>query len=248
MGKKRKSIVIALCVLLVMVLIYWFYFSPPVPFPTNEQLAKDMNRVFPEAAVSSIQDTIVVDDRHVVVPFISDTNDYGLSYWVWQKRKWQVGMIDTNGDPIIWITDRNDLSSYQFVWNIHPEDQLGSMEFYLIRDRGYQISGETEFYSPKVQMKKNIFLDEKSYGVMSLPKDWATFMNSIKKVESANQSGLFVNDFYSVQNMYFGWISYNQSGKETYPEHSGNGSGYGNGLVDREFLRTLDHDELEWPE
>ena len=58
--KKKLWILIGLGILVVLssAIIYWFYFSKPVTFPTNEQLVEEINSIFPEAAASVIQDTI----------------------------------------------------------------------------------------------------------------------------------------------------------------------------------------------
>ncbi|HHW36272.1 MAG TPA: hypothetical protein GXX18_03120 [Bacillales bacterium] len=234
-------------VVLISVSIHWFYYSNPATFPTNEQLVEEINSVFPEAAASVIQDTIPVDGHHVLVPFISNNDDYSLSYWVWQKHKWRVTSIDTKGRPMVWKIDRNDPSSYQFVWNIHPDDQLSSIHFYLIRDRGYRITEGVEHYVPRVQMMKKVSLKEKSYGLMRLPDEWVTFMNSFLKVESAKQPDLFFNNFFPEQYMFFGWIPYNQADKETFPERSVNGNGYSNGKIELEHVMILDKGDLETP-
>ena len=50
--KKKLWILIGLGILVVLssAIIYWFYFSKPVSFPTNEQLVEEINSIFPEAA------------------------------------------------------------------------------------------------------------------------------------------------------------------------------------------------------
>ena len=245
--KKKLWILIGLGIFVVLLsaIIYWFYFSKPASFPTNEQLVEEINSIFPEAAASVIQDTIPIDEHHVVVPFISDKGDYSLSYWVWQKDKWRAESIHTNGSPMVWKIDRNDPSSFRFVWNIHPDDQLGSLHFYLIRDRGYQVTEGVEHYYPRVQMDTKVSLQENTYGVLRLPDDWIAFMDASMKVETAKQHDLFFNDFFPEQYMSFGWIPYNQADKEAYPERSVNGSGYSNG--DLEHVMILDKGDIEIP-
>lgn len=227
--------------------IYWFYFAKPVSFPTNEQLVKEINRIFPEASVSFVQDTIPVDIRHVAVPFISNEGNYGLSYWVWKKHKWTVATIDTKGEPKLWKINRKDPSSFHLVWNIHPEDQLSSITYYLIRDRGYQVTEGVENYIPGVQMEKKVSFQEKSYGVMELPDEWTEFMNAVIEVESTQKPNLFFNNFFPEPNMFLGWIPYDQSDKETFPEGSVNGSGYSNGNLVIEHMMILSKGDLELP-
>ncbi|MGG1662486.1 hypothetical protein [Brevibacillus sp. NRS-1366] len=244
---KKKLWSLGIFIILLSIIVYWFYFSMPTSFPTNEQLVEEMNSIFPEATASIIQDTIPVDERHVLVPFISKKDDYGLSYWVWKNHKWKVASIDTKGEPMLWKFNINDPSSLYLVWNIHPKDQLSSIHFYLIRDRGYRITEGIEHYDPRVQMEKRVFAQEKSYGLMQLSDDWVTFMNAYIKVESAKQPNLFINNFSPKQDMFFGWIPYDQTNKETFPESSVNGTRYSDGEVNLEYVMILDKGDIEIP-
>jgi hypothetical protein len=231
------------------VILYWFSFSEPTSFPTNEELVKDINELFPQANASVIQDTIPIGEHNVLVPFISSKDDYGLSYWVWEKHKWRIANIDTKAVPMIWQVDRNDPSSYHFVWNIHPKDALSSMDFYLIRDRGYFITEGIERYYPRLQLKKQVSINEESYGVLQLPDDWISIMNAFKKMESEQQADWFNDNFFYGQYMVFGWIPYDRDGKESFPENSANGQGFSNGDVGLEHVMTLSKEELEtWDE
>jgi len=236
---KKKLWSVGIFIILLSIIVYWFYFSKPTSFPTNEQLVEEMNSIFPKAAASIIQDTIHIDEGHVLVPFISKGDDYGLSYWEWKNHKWKVVSIDTKGKPMLWKLNRNDPSSLYFVWNIHPKDQLSSIHFYLIRDRGFRIAEGIEHYNPRVQMEKRVSVQEKSYGLMQLPDDWVKFMNAYIKVESAKQS--------PKRDMFFGWIPYDQTNKETFPESSVNGTGYSDGEVDLEYVMIVDKGDIEIP-
>lgn len=239
MKKKLKLWSLGIFIILLSIIVYWFYFSKPTSFPTNEQLVAEMNSVFPKATASIIQDTIPIDERHVLAPFISKGDDYGLSYWVWKNHKWKVVSIDTKGEPMLWKLNKSDPSSFYFVWNIDPRDQLRSIHFYLIRDRGYHITQGIEHYNPRVQMEKRVSLQEKSYGLMELSDDWVKFMNAYNKVESAKQS--------PERDMYFGWIPYDQKNKEIFPENSVNGASYSNGKVGLEYLMIVNKGDIEIP-
>ncbi|WP_289137962.1 hypothetical protein [uncultured Brevibacillus sp.] len=236
---KKKLWSLGIFIILLSIIVYWFYFSKPTSFPTNEQLVAEMNRVFPEATASIIQDTIPIDERHVLAPFISKGDDYGLSYWVWKNHKWKVASIDTKGKPMLWKLNKSDPSSFYFVWNIDPKDQISSIHFYLIRDRGYQITRGIQHYNPKVQMGKRVSLQEKSYGLMQLSGTWVTFMNAYNKVESAKQ--------YPERNMFFGWIPYDQKDMGIFPENSVNGASYSNGEIGLEYLMIVDKGQIEIP-
>ncbi|QRG66202.1 hypothetical protein [Brevibacillus choshinensis] len=235
---KKKLWSLGFFMILPSIILYWFYFSKPTSFPTNEQLVEEMNRNFPEATASVIQETIPVGERNVLVPFISKRGDYGLSYWVWKNHKWKVASIDTKGEPRLWKIHKNDPSSFYFVWNIHPKDQLSSIHFYMIRDRGYRITKGVEHYEPRVQMEKRVSLQEKSYGWMQLSHDWVAIMNAYRKAESAKLPE---------QDLFFGWIPYDQMNKETFPESSVNGTGYSNSEVDLEHVMIVNRGDIEFP-
>jgi hypothetical protein len=218
--------------------------SKPNPFPKNEQLIEGINSFFPEATASVIQDTVHVDERHKVVPFVSKQNNYGVSYWVWKKHKWKVVSIDTKGEPRIWKIDSKDPSTFHLVWNINPDNQINHMSFYLIRDRNYHVTEGVESYIPRVQMKEKAIL-KRSYGVSPLPVEWVTLLNAMNELDSANNPGLFFGD-YIVTNMYFGWIPFDSNHKERFPEASVNSNNYGDGSEEIDYVPILDKKELEF--
>lgn len=247
MAKKKLFIGIGILAALLAAAAYCFYFAEPADFPENEQLLVDkINNLLPQANASVIQDILFVDEHHALVPFISDENDYSLSYWVWINRQWNVDSIDTNGHPMLWKVDHNDPSSYRIVWNIQPDDSIGFIEYYLIRDRGYFITGEMEQYDPKIQMVETVSLEDESYGIMKLPEGWTAFIHSLKEAESAKQPGL-LDYFHSQQYMYFGWLAYDQDHEQAFLEGSLNSYGYSSGEVDLEYIRMMDKREIEIP-
>lgn len=229
-------------------LVYWYFFWPPKPFPSNEDIVREMNRTYEEAGAKVILDRLFVDEHHVVVPYISTNEDYGLSYWGWRNHKWQVLTIDTKGEPKVWKVKGNDPSSFAIVWNVDPNDQLQEIQYYLIRNRNYGMTNGVEHYFPKVQMKKEISLKEKSYGVLQLPEDWALVLNSVLIEEGVGQSSLFFNNIFPLQNAYFGWIPYDQTGKEAFPEQSVNGNTYVVGDIYQEHVMIMNKVDIEIPE
>lgn len=51
----------------------------------------------------------------------------------------------------------------------------------MIRDRGFCITDDTiETYYPRVQLHQTVSFEEEAYGVLKIPKEWATFVTSIK--------------------------------------------------------------------
>lgn len=248
MVAKRRLLAFSGLVLLIILAgaLYWFYFSKPGLFPKDEQLIMEINRLFPEAKAGTIQDTVQIDDKHIVVPFISKYDQYGVSYWVWEKHKWQTAYIDTRGQPHVWKIDRNDPSSYYFVWNIHPRHQLSNMKFYCIREREYHVTNGKELYKPRLQMEKNVMFEGKSYGVMHLPEKWGAAISSVMKVNAAKNPDIFFNQIPSEQQLYFGWIPYDQSGKEKFPEDGvASGNGFSSGSADIEYVMVLSEEDVE---
>ncbi|MFY4776445.1 hypothetical protein [Metabacillus sp. RGM 3146] len=244
----KKRLWISAGLILVIILVYWFYFSKPAYVPSKEQAIKDINSSFPKVYARVIQDTIRVDERHVLIPFISKGKNYGLSYWVWQYHKWNVAGVDTKGSPSIWKINKNDPSTYQLVWNIHhPDNQLNSIDFYLMRKRNFNISGGIEQYDPKVQMNRNVSLLKKTYGVVKLPKEWSTLMNSFTKAASGKQNVFQRNDPFPDQTFTFGWLSISKSGKDKLILDSINGTSYSSSSANLEELMVLNKDQVELP-
>lgn len=232
-------------VILTAFLSYWFFYWPPNPFPSYEQLVREINSTYDEAEAKSILDTLFIDEHHVVVPYVTTDQDYGVSYWSWKSHKWKVLMIDTKGEPKVWKVDGNDPSSFVIVWNADPTDQLGSIQFYLLRNRNYGMTNGVEHYSPRVQMEKTISVRGKSYGLLELPKDWALVLHALLQEERVGQSNLFFHDIYPLQNVFFGWIPFDQSGKEAFPERTVNGNTYSTGDIYQEQLMILNQADLE---
>lgn len=228
-------------------LVYWFLFWPPNPFPSNRQVVQEINRTYEEAEAKVIQDILFIDSHHVVVPYISANEDYGLSYWRWRNHKWQVISIDTKGEPKVWKVNGDDPTSFALVWNAHPDDQLQAIQFYFLRNRNYGMTNGVEHYSPRIQMEKKISLREKSYGILKLPKDWALVLNSVLIENRGGKSSLFFNDFFPLQNAYFGWLPYDQSGKETFPKQTVNGHTYVVDDIDQEHVMILNTVDIEIP-
>jgi hypothetical protein len=246
--KKKIYLFIGFGVLLILATslsIYWYYFSKPEMFLSNEQIIKEINHFLPEAPANNIQETVQIDARHYFVPFITKEKEYGMSYWEWKKHKWKMLHVENGGEPRLWKIDPNDPTAFYIVWNMKPSDKVSDIDFYLSHDRDYSIINGTEhYYSPKIQMKKRISTSRKSYGVMELPNTWRTVINSIVKSGTEGQANLF-NDFNLNQQIYFGWIPYDRWGKEATPEGSLNGYGYTNDDINLEFIRYINKSELE---
>lgn len=248
MKKKNIVTIVSLIIFIVFaIFIYQFYLSKPTSIPTEEQLVQGINDLSPEANANVIQDRLFLDEMHLFVPFISHDDKYGVSYWGWEwvNKKWKVVSINTTGEPEVWQGNEKETSTYQLVWNIHPNDKLAYLKFYLIRDRGFHITQGVETYYPKVQMEETVSLKEKSYGILQLPEEWTALMNAFIKLDSTKQSDLFFNNFFPEQHVFFGWIPYEDSGNEKFPEQSINGHRYLNGNIHTEFVRIMNEIDIE---
>ncbi|PLS10365.1 hypothetical protein [Neobacillus cucumis] len=237
---------LAIAAVLSTLLIYWFYFSPPKSFPTKSQLIKEINHSTPRASVKIIQDTVHIDKGHVFVPYISKDGQYGVSFWVWERHKWEMESLSTNGSPRIWKIDRNNPASYYILWNLHPDDGVKDMDFYLIRERGYQGINGRMTYIPKIQMETKIALKKKSYGMMLMPDEWDAVMGSLIKGEKAKAPWSVFDSLTSNYQVYFGWIPYDQKDKVTVVKNSITGEGYTSG-ANIDESRILSPSEIETP-
>lgn len=246
MTRKRLVMMIGVLVLVLSgFFMYWFVYSKPTSFPNHEHLTKEMNLIFPDAKVDIIQDTVYLDKKHVFVPFISAEKQYGVSYWVWQNRKWHVGSISTTGEPHIWKIDEKDSSTFHFVWNMQPEDQVHHIKFFFIRDRSFYVTDGVEDYSPRIQMDNKVKLNGKSYGVSRLSKEWVSVIDSHEEFVSAKQPDMFFESFFPDPPMQFGWVPYNEKNEVSFGKGSFNSSGYNNIDVNTEFVMILDKMEIE---
>ncbi|TRM12316.1 hypothetical protein FH966_11810 [Lentibacillus cibarius] len=247
MMKKRTALItIGIMVLLLsLFFIYRFYFAKPSAFPPDEQLAEQMNNVFPKANVETIQDTIKLDTEHVFVPFQSSDNHYGASYWIWERNEWKPAKIDTLGKPMIWNIDSENPSASHIVWNLHPSDGISKADFYLIRKRSYFISRGEHTYIPRIQMKESVNFGEESYGVLALPDDWRSFMTETTEMASEQKLNTAFTNILTDKNIFIGWMPLNDHHKVTYPEHSVNGNSFNHSYIDIGFVGMVDKDELE---
>ncbi|OZM55783.1 hypothetical protein CIB95_15585 [Lottiidibacillus patelloidae] len=250
MVNKKKYIYISCGFILVLLatIVYFSYFSQPSSFLTEEMLIEEINKTFPKANANQILEVFDVSEKHKYVPFITGEDDYGKSFWVWDKYKWRLAYIDTKGRPYIWKINKNDPASYHLVWNIHPDDQVKKGDFYMIRDRGYRTTeGQNKVYYPRVQVQRTISFEENAYGVLKIPHEWATYVQSIKDTQLAQQSKFdaFFNEFSVEQQIYFSWMPLNEASELTFPKRSVNGISYSNGDIDVDFVMPIDEMDIE---
>ncbi|MFX3675208.1 MAG: hypothetical protein ACE3JQ_12305 [Paenisporosarcina sp.] len=243
---KKKLWMIAVGVpLLSVIIIYWFYFSKPAAFPENNQLLKSINQMFPEVTENVIQETIFLDEHHAYVPFMSEAGNYGMSFWVWEKHKWNVDSINTSGHPHLWKIDENDPSTYYFVWNIRPDEQVEYMKLFMKKDRAFHITDGIEEYTTGIQMEHKVLLSEESYGVSQLSKDWVSVIDSHLTNLKGKQPNMFFNTNIPEHTLYFGWTSFNDLDRVTFGNSTNSSSIFRSGNERIEFVRILDKLEIE---
>ncbi|WP_456272505.1 hypothetical protein [Bacillus sp. AK031] len=249
MNKKKMLYILGgIIIVLFLLFIYLSYFLVPASFPSEKQLIKEINQTFPEANAGQIQGVFNITEKHMYVPYRSNRDSYGKSFWVWNKFKWDLEYVETTGEPRIWKVNKKNPSTYHIVWNIHPEDKLKQLSFYMIRERGYTITdGVKETYHPRVQMNDTVLLEENKFGVLKIPAEWAAFVKSVNETQSVNQSPMdsFFNQMSADQLISYGWVPYEQGNRETFPRNSVNGSGYSNGEIELDYLMILNEDEIE---
>ncbi|WP_019412944.1 hypothetical protein [Paenisporosarcina sp. TG20] len=245
MTKKKLWLVVSVGMLILSaLLIYWFYFSKPDSFPENGRLVQDINSLYPEAEAAVIQDTIMTDEYHAFVRFITEQGNYGMSFWSWEKHKWNVSTIDTSGGPSIWKVNEMDPSTYHLVWNGLPENQIQSMNFYFLIKRNFRISDGIEEYTPGVQMKKELNRLEISRGIFKIPEEWVSVLNSYSELEAAKQPSMF-DTMFPVSSSFFAWNAYDDKDNISYVGLQAGGSSFHNGQENIEFVRFLNEMEIE---
>ncbi|KAA0550388.1 hypothetical protein FZW96_03355 [Bacillus sp. BGMRC 2118] len=136
MNKKIVVLFGILFVLLVSIAAYFFYYtgaSQPAAFPNHHSILTGINELQSEIQAETVQDTIFLTDRDVFVPFISNEGTYGSSYWTWKRGKWRIAHIEENVDLRIWKVNPNDPSTFHFVWNLPPNDEVHHVSLYLTK-------------------------------------------------------------------------------------------------------------------
>ncbi|WP_078544455.1 hypothetical protein [Litchfieldia alkalitelluris] len=242
---KRKTILIFLNLTIISItgyIFYWYYPSSPSSFLTEEEIKNEVNPYHLSAKIEKVQDIIYLDKSHVFVPYITTEGEYAASYWYYEKRKWHTHYVGTISTPLLVSTNPKDASTYHFIWNLHPGDDLQSLEFLLLKRRNYSVSNGVETYIPGLQMRFSTKLTEQPYGYVKLPQEFVEVLNDTIQLESAQMEKMYYNGVFSSLSTEFAWSSLDESGTIVYPELSigGGGSGGGNSLI---FVRFIGEDE-----
>jgi len=237
---RRRTILSLLGLVALLFVIYYFYLARPTNFATTDTYKR-------YSEVTEILDVIEIDKRHVFVPMVTEENKYGMSLWVWKNHKWNMEFDSTVGGPRIIKLKNNDPSSYQVFWNIHPDDQVSYGELYLLKKRNYHITEGIHNYYPGLQLKTILDFEGTPFGVTELPNEWQKVMEASIKLEEARQPDpIFESMFPVMQDVYFGWISYNSDHVRQQADATNVGGASWGGGVDIQHVVDIPEEELEY--
>jgi hypothetical protein len=138
-----------------------------------DRAAATLQALAPDYNVAKVQDIVEVDSRHLFVPFISDSGEHGMSFWIWDRFKWELRRIQNHGEPHLWSLRGDDPAGQYLVWNVDPKRKVSGYTFYWIRKRNAGHSYNDDYYIPQVQLEHRITLGELTYGTTALPEQWA---------------------------------------------------------------------------
>ncbi|RIX48714.1 hypothetical protein D3P08_23750 [Paenibacillus nanensis] len=245
----KWKLIIASAVLLIAAIILFFrqYDGKPGPLPDDAMAAAEINEALSVrerrgAEAEQILDRIKLDKRHAFIPYISKGGYYAVSFWVWEKRKWRVGRIDTDSGPHIWKLSPNDPSRYYLVWNIRPQGEIEDFSFYFIRQRNAGRSDGIDYYTPRIQLEQPVDFGKQPYGAIPYPDHWAKLLREEQRMSRTR--GLFSFEYRENTSIY--WLPVLADN----PPRSGGFSTFGTSFLESirtDFVNILNENELERP-
>ncbi|WP_028596391.1 hypothetical protein [Paenibacillus assamensis] len=247
MHSRKKQWTIAGIVLLAVIFsCIWFIWLPshPSPIPSRQAMLEEIRKHSFGVEAQEIVDVISLDDRHVYVPYISKEGSYGQSFWRWDRTQWVMGGILEKGEPYIWEFNGEPSKQY-IVYHVDPQDEVGVLKYHLLRGVHYQISDGSQRYTPSVQMSISVPVEERRYGAIPVPDDWIRLMEEEARVNRRERSSDNFGWMASSALVRIVWHAYDRKGKETFAEHSVNGSSYRNGELALQFISIINESELE---
>ncbi len=235
MNKKRILLFTIMIIACLVGYISYIYIKPPTAFLVEDELKAEINRYDNSLQVEKILEQIELNERHYYVPIQFTDGRSGMSFWKWEKGKWQLIQFTTE-QVLRWQLDSGDAATNYIVWH-RQATQEDEMSIYLVRDRGFFISNDEHRYHPRIQLEHNIHME--SYGVEPLPKEWANIITNIE--QPYQQSGFSLFETYSTEQYVIG-AHYDES---MFPENSNSSYWTGNAESTLEYLLYMDENQLE---
>ena len=210
MKKSKYFIGIVLIIVIVVAgVLLWQNFKQPTSFLSEAAMVEEMNSYTSSFSVKEIQDVLQLDEHHYFVPFVNHDGTKAMSFWKWDKAKWNLVELTTHS-KIRWQLDKKDLSSSFIVWNRSSvEDATITLVFY--RERNFLSSGDNHFFTPHVLLTEEITLSE--YGIAKVPEQWSKVMAEIDKSSGVTNKSMF--SFFDYDSNYYIGAAYNFEDFET---------------------------------
>jgi hypothetical protein len=221
------------------------YSQEPKPFLSHKEIRQKIVENYPDYDVDTIQDHVFIVKKHAFVPYKTKSNTYGLVNWIWNENNWKITSIAENmSNPQLWKIYSSHSYKYYLLWNMNPKSYIEKMKFYLTRERQFYVNEGISKYEPKIEMKFEKKLNENSYGLLELPKNWERVMNDDAFVNSPNQSNSVFFQFNQQPSMMVKWLPLDKNNKKKMPIISNGERSYGNGGNDIDYIQLVDENAL----
>ena len=220
----------------VVVILLWQNFKQPTSFLSEAAMVEEMNSYTSSFNVKEIQDVVQVDEHHYFVPFINHDGTKAMSFWKWDKAKWNLVLLTTDTKKR-WQLDEKDLSSSFIVWNRSSvEDSTMTLLFY--RERNFNTSWGHHFFTPHVLLTEEIALS--AYGIAKVPEHWSKIMAELDKSTGVTNNSMF--SFFDYYPNYLIAADYNYEDFET---NGTNSYSTGNAETTLDFIMHYDFDMIQ---
>jgi len=244
MNKKR---IIGLVIIFVIGLgTFYFYDREPTPFLTDEEIVEVLNKQDINSTVK-VLDVLEAEKSYRFVPFTTEDDRSGMSYWAFKLSGWKLVGYEWNGYLKVWQLRPNDPTSYYFIWHFAPQEEAKQMNIFFLQDRFYSISGDNnQFYTPHIQLEMNIDLTENLYGLQPIPEKW---LNIISAMTPIKQDSLFSSMLSTPSSYYFGMQTVDERGQEVYLDTGQSSSSYWLEGADFhvDYVMNVQEEQLEKP-
>ena len=167
--------------------LLWPNFKQPTSFLSEAAMVEEMNSYTSSFNVKEIQDVLQVDEHHYFVPFVNYDGTKAMSFWKWNKAKWNLIELTTL-QKRRWQLDKKDLSSSFIVWNRSSLEEA-TMTLLFYRERNFLTSEGNHFFTPHVLLTEEITLSE--YGITKVPEQWAKIIAEIDKSSGVTNNSMF---------------------------------------------------------